>query len=168
MATGEKIFRVRQSCHWWIGDWLNYGEAAYGEKYAQAIDETKYSYYTLAHDKTVAARVESCRRRQNLSWSHHAEVASLTPAKQDELLDLAEANSWSREDLRDAVRAAKSDGANPSIEQERIVETDIDDESMTVSSTQWRIMVECENEEKRDVLLERFRSEGLKCEPLNG
>jgi hypothetical protein len=40
-------------------------------------------------DKWVASRFEFVRRRTNLSFAHHKEVASLKPEYQDMLLDEA-------------------------------------------------------------------------------
>ena len=37
----------------------------------------------------VAGQIETSRRREVLSWSHHSEVAALEPKEQDHLLDLA-------------------------------------------------------------------------------
>ena len=58
--------------------------------YAPAIEATGKEAQTLMHAASVAGKVEICRRRQNLSWSHHQEVASLLPAEQDKWLDMAE------------------------------------------------------------------------------
>lgn len=59
-----------------LGDWLNYGENAYGEMYSQVMDETGFSLQTLTNDKYVASKIEIYRRREILSWSHHeAELA---------------------------------------------------------------------------------------------
>jgi hypothetical protein len=44
---------------------------AYGEMYSQALDATDYEDGSLRNAKYVADRIEICRRRQNLSWSHH-------------------------------------------------------------------------------------------------
>lgn len=93
--------------HWWIGDWLNYGERHYGEKYSQALEATGFDYSTLAHDKYVAGRIEFCRRRQNLPWSHHADVAALDPDEQDAMLDQAEEHGWGQKDFRQAIREHK-------------------------------------------------------------
>lgn len=57
-----------------------------GEKYAQAIDVTGYEYGTLQNFGWVAGRIETSRRRDVLSWSHHAEVAALEPSEQDCLI----------------------------------------------------------------------------------
>lgn len=65
---------LHASVLWWWGDWLNYGEAAYAQKYTKALDTMDYSYGTLRNAKFVSGRLELSRRRDNLSWSHHLEV----------------------------------------------------------------------------------------------
>ena len=67
-----------------LGDWLNYGERKYGEMYTQAIDELDYTKQALKDAKWVSAQVEKSRRRDNLSFSHHREVAPLEPDEQEE------------------------------------------------------------------------------------
>ena len=37
-SVGAFLHQVDGAVQWWIGDWLNYGEKAYGEKYSQALD----------------------------------------------------------------------------------------------------------------------------------
>src|SRR5712672_3384883 len=75
IAFGETIKNVEKGVHFWIGDWLNYGEAKWGEMYEEAAKRTGFEYHTLRKDKHVASRVELFRRRNNLSFSHHEEVA---------------------------------------------------------------------------------------------
>lgn len=87
---GRILTHVDGSVHWWIGDWLNYGERAYGEKYTQALEVTEFDYDTLKGDRWVAQQIELVRRRTNLPFSHHKEVAALPPHEQDELLSEAE------------------------------------------------------------------------------
>lgn len=107
-GIGESLQGVERSLMWWIGDWLRYGERRYGQKYADAIQATEKSYQTLAHAKSVAEKFEFFRRRKNLSWSHHAEVAALAPNDADELLNAAEANAWSQKELRRRVSQQKA------------------------------------------------------------
>lgn len=59
-----------------------HGERAYGRKYAAALERTGYDYGTLRDAKGVATSVELSRRRDNLTWAHHREVAALGPAEQ--------------------------------------------------------------------------------------
>lgn len=39
---------IEGAVQWWVGDWLNFGERKYGEKYAQGMDATGYAYQTVA------------------------------------------------------------------------------------------------------------------------
>jgi len=102
-SAGKTLQVIDGAVHWWIGDWLNYGEQKYGEMYAQAVDETSYSLPTLTTDKWVANHIQFSRRRENLSFAHHVEVASLEPDEQDKFLDLAIEHDWKRHELRDEV-----------------------------------------------------------------
>ena len=55
----ERLQGMEFSVMWWLGDCLRYGERAYGEKYAQALDATDYAYQTIADAKWVAGRFEN-------------------------------------------------------------------------------------------------------------
>lgn len=106
---GSILAQLQRRIHWWIGDWLNYGEGAYGEKYAQALDETGYSYSTLATDKWVAKKIGLSRRRENLRFSHHREVAGLPPPEQEKWLDKAEKEDLGPKDLRREIRRGRAE-----------------------------------------------------------
>jgi N6-adenosine-specific RNA methylase IME4 len=104
---GETLRGVERSLMWWIGDWLRYGERRYGEMYTQALEATDKKYQTLRDAQWVAGAFELSRRRDNLSWSHHRDVAALPREVADELLDEAERCRLSRNDLRKRVSQAK-------------------------------------------------------------
>jgi DNA methylase len=112
-AVGRTFDNIGGGLLWWIGDWLNYGEKNYGETYSQALDFTNYEYQTLMDARWVAGKVEISRRRENLPWSHHKEIAALPPAEQDEWLDEAEPDTpdgkpkLSRNSLRRAIKEKK-------------------------------------------------------------
>jgi hypothetical protein len=89
---------------WWIGDWLNYGERAYGETYAQALEETDYGIDMLQKAKWVASKIEPCKRLQHVPWAAHHEVASLPPEQRDELLAEAERDHLTVREVRARVR----------------------------------------------------------------
>jgi N6-adenosine-specific RNA methylase IME4 len=103
--VGEYLQATERSTMWWLGDWWAFGEHKYGELATQATDE--YSYQTLRNAGWVARQIEMSRRRDKLSFSHHAEVAALERKDQDSLLDKAEAEGWNRNELRRAVRESK-------------------------------------------------------------
>lgn len=105
--VGSLLGRVHRASKLWLGDWLNFGEHAYGEKYAQAIDVTGLDYSTLANYAYVSRQIDPSRRREGLSFSVHAEVAALPPAAQDVWLDRAEREGLGSRDLRRALKDSR-------------------------------------------------------------
>lgn len=96
---GEQLQAQQDASQWWIADWAAYGERAYRRNYGEALEQiyARQSLYNLAR---VAKAVEIYRRRENLSFSHHAEVAPLEPEWQTVWLDDAQTHGWSRDELR--------------------------------------------------------------------
>jgi hypothetical protein len=107
--AGSKLARVHDSSVWCLGDWVAYGEKEYEDRYVRAIDAVGLEYQTLRNYAWVARRFGLSRRRDTLSFQHHAVVASLPPEEQDRWLDLAEQNQWSRNRMRQHLRAGKGD-----------------------------------------------------------
>lgn len=109
LEFGKKLFILKQAVQWAIGDWINYGESHYGEKYAQALDVTDVSLHTLQNYAWLAKSFDTSRRRENLSWSHHEAVSGIKDiSEQDDLLDIAEHQQLGRDELRDLVKHYKA------------------------------------------------------------
>ncbi|MBK1787847.1 LmbU family transcriptional regulator [Prauserella sp. ASG 168] len=104
---GRQIYLVTNSSAWWLGDWLLYGEVEYPNRYKDAIKATSLDYQTLRNYAWVARRFPPERRRQRLSFQHHAEVASLPEADQESWLTQAELGRWSRNELRRRIRETR-------------------------------------------------------------
>ena len=102
-AVGQRLQQIEAAVQWWIGDWLNYGEQAFGENFAQAVEETAYTSGSLANMKWVSARVPSSLRNDKLSYNHHVAVAPLPPDEQEAWLDKAEAEGLNVKQLRAAI-----------------------------------------------------------------
>lgn len=102
--AGQHISRVVDSSAWCLGDWLVYGQERYNDRYRRAVDAVGLDYQTLRNYAWVTRRFDLSRRRDSLSFQHHAEVASLVEAEQERWLNLAEEREWSRNQLRRAVR----------------------------------------------------------------
>jgi hypothetical protein len=105
------VSRIRANSSWWLGDlWVTL-ELRYGDH--KAITEnpnwTGPAYQTLANAAWVCKAFEFSRRRENLSFALHAEVAALPQDEQDRLLDRAEAEKWTRETMRQHVRALQTE-----------------------------------------------------------
>jgi hypothetical protein len=103
-AAVAQLVIVARGCMWWLGDALHFASHKWGKRYEQALRTTGYDYGTLANASYVASRIESSRRREKLSFGHHQVVAPLDPEQQDEMLDKAESEHLSVQELRRAVR----------------------------------------------------------------
>ena len=104
IAIGNDLALIHKAQRWWWGDWLAHGEHAYGEMYSQAMGESGLEYGSLANAVWVSRQIPSSRRRENLSWSIHREVAHLPPEEQDKHLDMAEQESLTVKGLRALVK----------------------------------------------------------------
>jgi hypothetical protein len=107
MTMGRRITGVANACSWCLGDWLVYGEQEFGSRYKAALRATSLDYQTLRNYAWVARRFDASRRRDNLSFQHHAEVVSLPDAHQDLWLRRAERDRWSRNELRRQLRSER-------------------------------------------------------------
>jgi macrodomain Ter protein organizer (MatP/YcbG family) len=143
---------------WWIGDWVNFGERKYGEEYAQALDATNYDYGTLRNQKWVASRFVLSRRHDNLSFSHHQEVAAMDEEQADKLLSQAEAEGWTRTELREIVHhdkwlAAAQNGVNDE-SRDRIL-------SIHITESTWQKLLKKARE--RGITIEEFVQNLIEC-----
>jgi len=85
-GIGERLGRAHDRIQWFIGDWWNYGVPRYGHR-QQAAEEWGIPLQTCDNYASVARRFPHYRRRENLPFSHHAEVAFLPEHEADQLLD---------------------------------------------------------------------------------
>jgi hypothetical protein len=106
VGIGSYLSSVFSSSAWCLGDWLVYGEAAFNGRYQDAIKLTSLDYQTLRNHAWVARRFPISRRRDTLSFTHHAEVAALAEPEQDFWLRKAEEHGWSAKRLRREVKAS--------------------------------------------------------------
>ena len=104
---GALLQQIEGAVQWWIGDWLNYGEHTYGEKYAQALDATGITLRTLESCAYVAAHVDTTRRRVGVGWTLHQDLASLPSDQQEDWLGKVVAGDWTRARLRTELRLEK-------------------------------------------------------------
>lgn len=108
-TIGRFLGAMNRSCSWWIGDWLNYGEGVYGDRWGQATAATGLAEQTLINRAYVCRHVPADRRRATLPFSVHALVAALPAKEQAKWLDRAEKHAWTREDLREHMKGAKAE-----------------------------------------------------------
>lgn len=106
-SVGRRLGHVGRCNQWWLGDWINYGNARFGERYTRAAKLTGYDVQSLMNMVYVASRFEISRRRENLSWSHHAALAALDEASQELWLERAATDRLSVADLRVELRTQR-------------------------------------------------------------
>lgn len=102
---GSVLGKVRDATAFALGDWFIWGESAFGELSAQAVEATGRSKTTILEYVRVARQVPPSRRRATLPFTHHQVLAARPPEEQDRLLKLAEEKGWSVEELRGFLRA---------------------------------------------------------------
>lgn len=111
--VGHKLCRADQHMRWWLGDWAAFGQRKYGKlkEFAEAND---IDYQTLRNAAWVSSAVTLSRRRDNVEWTKHAEVAALKPREQEKWLAKAAAEELPRAELRKQIRM--SQGAHNALE----------------------------------------------------
>jgi hypothetical protein len=108
LATGRRLGAIGRCSQWWIGDWIRYGSARWGEKYVEAARVTGYDVASLRNMAWVAAQFDPSLRSDKLSWSHHVLLAPLGADEQERWLDRAARERLSVADLRTELRALRS------------------------------------------------------------
>jgi hypothetical protein len=106
LGLGLQLSAAATSSAWCLGDWLAYGQRAYAGRYRDAVELTGLDYQTLRNYAWVARAYEPPRRREALSFGHHAEVASLPVPEQEFWSRKAEQLGWPTGQLRRQVRAS--------------------------------------------------------------
>jgi hypothetical protein len=148
MAAGSALRVLLHGLQFAIGDWLNYGEAQYGELAAQAIDARDWSPETVRVYRWVAAKVPPQNRmmEQGLSFQHHQAVAKLTPAKQKKWLQRAaaapedDAEAWTVNQLKAAIKGG--DTEDPP------------------APTRWWVLVEMRGEQDQEMFMKEMEQSG--------
>jgi hypothetical protein len=107
VLEGRRIGLISRGSPWWIGDWLLFGSARWGEMYVAAARVTGYDPKSLRNMRYVASRFDLSLRKDKLTWSHHALLAGLEVSERRRWLERALADGLSVEDLRTELRAAR-------------------------------------------------------------
>jgi hypothetical protein len=106
LATGRRLGAIGRCSQWWIGDWIRYGTARWGEKYAEAARVTGYDVASLRNMAWVASQFDNLSLRSDkLTWSHHVLLAPLEANEQRTWLERAHQERLSVADLRLELRA---------------------------------------------------------------
>lgn len=118
-TIGRSLDMIANAWQWWVGDWINWGEALYGDEASDAAEPTTADRYqsaqritglepqTLMNISSICRNVAKSRRRTPpLGFWIHQEVAKLEPEQQTEWLEEAIQSGMTKQQLRDAIRDA--------------------------------------------------------------
>ena len=106
MKVGETLATMQNSVPWWVGDWINFGEASYGETYSQGLTLWNHAYQSLVNMAYVARQYPP-ETRTGLSWTHHRYAASLPLEERSGLLEKAQQEEWTSRQLQVEVAKLK-------------------------------------------------------------
>ena len=132
LDRGRDIARRLSPARWDLGDWWLDREVDLDA--ADVADEIGVSHTTIYQCAWIARTFPTPRRRQQLSHTHHSEVAALPPGTADALLDQAVAERWSVARIRVAVRAARRE---LDIEAQRAAHTA--QRELTLEAAAWQV-----------------------------
>lgn len=114
---GQLLVETDRRLQFVMGDWANLyidddmDSNRRGDVYTSLSERFGIEHKTLNNYASICRILGVSRRRETLSFSHHAEIAHL-PAdlkgQEEELLDAAVENKWSVRDLRNAIRQQSS------------------------------------------------------------
>jgi hypothetical protein len=107
-SIGEQLGRAHRASGWWIGDWINYGEKRWGEKYEEALLVTGLSYSTLRSYASICRDIPNVVRHNKVSFRAHAAIAPLPDQDKVAWLEKAADEGWGSNDLRAALAPQKA------------------------------------------------------------
>jgi len=101
---GQKLAPIGKSIGFIIGDWINYGENHWGERYKEALERTGLAYQTLAQYSYVARKVQFSCRQEKLGFEHHLVVAKIKDSEEQRYwLDMAVKHKLGKRRLRKSI-----------------------------------------------------------------
>lgn len=109
---GEQLEAINERSSWALGDWRVHGDR-FSAEYEDALKAIDAASQTVFRCAWVCRAFSAERRRKGLSFSHHAQVASLGAGEQDLWLDEAERQGWSARELADRVSQRRISGVRP-------------------------------------------------------
>ena len=109
---GSHLKKIGGAVQLWLGDWINFGEKAYGEKYSQATEGTHYELQTLQGYSSIAKRTENTRKKLGsnptlLLGAHWDLIADRPEAEQEKWVKKTTDNNWTIKELREAIKESK-------------------------------------------------------------
>lgn len=109
-ALGYALGEAHRAVQFAVGDYILEGEKLFGQDAYQLQESLGISEEQRRQWVRVAERIPLERRRPELTWAHHREVAAQEPDDQDAWLEQAVANNWTKGEM---VAHMKPNGSAP-------------------------------------------------------
>lgn len=93
-----------------LADALNFGERAFGEEEAQAVDGMRQalglSQKTISNAKWAYSKIDSSLRKEGITLNHYNLIAALEPSEQERFIDESIKKQMTIRELRDEIAIA--------------------------------------------------------------
>ncbi len=103
-ALGFALGGMHRAVQFAVGDYILDGERLFGQEAYQLQESLGISEEQRRQYVRVSERIPFERRRKELSWAHHREVAAMEPIEQDAWLEKAVLNQWNKNELVSHLR----------------------------------------------------------------
>ena len=104
---GKKLTSMSKILGFYIGDWINFGVTAFGDKYKEALATTGIPYNTLKNYASVAKRVKPDQREKSLGFEFHSSVAKFKSFEQKKWLLMATTHNLSLRRFRKSIKLGR-------------------------------------------------------------
>jgi hypothetical protein len=99
VRVGRTLGRLGTASRWWMGDWIIYGEGAFGEEYAQFVDELGVTEETLMRYARVSRAWPVELRRPGIPYTVFELCRNVPNELKAGVLDKYLHEGWNRADL---------------------------------------------------------------------
>lgn len=107
-GLGEFLRYLHTGTQFWIGDWMNYGEGAFAERYSQCIQKTGYELHTLQTYAWISRQVPKENRTPEVPFGHYANgIAALEPREQKKWIKKVVKENLTQAELKTELRLAR-------------------------------------------------------------
>lgn len=111
---GDTLRRIAKGHQWWWGDWLLFGEGAYGERFSQALEATGWEAKTIMQYARVCRDVPAAERSEDVPFSHYANgLSALGAPERAEWVALITTEDLTQQQFVRSLRASRGTPEKP-------------------------------------------------------
>jgi hypothetical protein len=124
-AALRRVALVRGATNWWLGDLVANSEIELDVKVKLAAAETTLPESSIRTIEWTARSVTRERRRPELAFAHHMEVAALEPDEQVRWLEQAVRDRWGTRQLREGLEGERARRKNERAAASRLTDQQV-------------------------------------------